>query len=69
MISGPYMKTASLVFLLALACTGCTVVSVAGSVVSTTVSVAGSVVSTGVDVAGSAVKGVAHAVSGSENKN
>ena len=57
------------VFLFALACTACTVVSVAGSVVSTTVSVAGSVVSTGVDVAGSAVKGVAHAVSGSENKN
>ncbi len=63
------MKAVSTAFFLALSCTGCTVVSVAGSVVSTTVSVAGSVVSTGVDVAGSAVKGVAHAVSGSENKN
>lgn len=49
-----------------LVCSGCTVVSVAGTAVSATVSVAGTVVSTGVSVAGSAVKGVAHAVSGSE---
>ena len=44
---------------------GCTVLSVAGTAVSTTVSVAGTVVGTGVSVAGSAIKGVASAVSSS----
>jgi hypothetical protein len=53
--------------LAALACAGCTVLSVAGTVVSTTVSVVGTVVETGVSVAGSAVKGVAKAVSGSDD--
>ena len=48
---------------------GCTVVSVAGTAVSTTVSVAGTIVSTGVSVAGSAVKGVASAVSGSAQES
>ena len=51
-----------------LACTGCSVLSVAGTVVSTTVSVVGTVVETGVSVAGSAVKGVAKAVSGSDDE-
>lgn len=46
-------------------CSGCTVMSVAGTAVSTTVSVAGTVVETGVSVAGSAVKGVASAATGS----
>jgi hypothetical protein len=50
-------------------CSGCTVMSVAGTAVSTTVSVAGTVVSTGVSLAGSAVKGVANTVSGSSDKN
>jgi hypothetical protein len=54
--------------LAALACTGCTVLSVAGTVVSTTASVVGTVVETGVSVAGSAVKGVAKAVSGSDDE-
>ena len=46
---------------------GCTVLSVAGTVVSTTASVAGTVVSTTASVAGSAVKGVANAVTGSSD--
>ena len=54
--------------LAALACSGCTVLSVAGTVVSTTASVVGTVVETGVSVAGSAVKGVAKAVSGSDDE-
>jgi len=54
-----------LVAALAAMISGCTVLSVAGTAVSTTVSVAGTVVSTGVSVAGSAVKGVASAVSSS----
>ncbi len=54
--------------LAALASTGCTVLSVAGTVVSTTASVVGTVVETGVSVAGSAVKGVAKAVSGSDDE-
>ena len=52
--------------LAALACSGCTVLSVAGTVVSTTASVVGTVVETGVSVTGSAIKGVAKAVSGSD---
>jgi hypothetical protein len=52
-----------------LASSGCTVLSVAGTAVSTTASVAGSVVSTGVSVTGSAVRGVAGVVSGSSSSN
>jgi len=52
----------------ALACSGCTVLSVAGTVVSTTASVVGTVVETGVSVTGSAIKGVAKAVSGSDDE-
>ena len=48
--------------------TGCAVLSVAGTVVSTTASVVGTVVETGVSVAGSAVKGVARALSGSDDE-
>ena len=58
------MRTILIAAVLAL-CSGCTVLSVAGTVVSTTASVAGTVVSTTASVAGSAVKGVANAVSGS----
>jgi hypothetical protein len=57
------------ILLLAFSCSACTVMSVAGTAVSTTVSVAGTVVETGVSVAGSAVRGVAHAASGSGDKN
>jgi hypothetical protein len=53
---------------LALVSTGCTVVSVAGTVVSTTASVAGTVIETTASVAGSVVKGVAHTVTGSEDE-
>ena len=42
--------------------------SVAGTVVSTTASVVGTVVETGVSVTGSAIKGVAKAVSGSDDE-
>lgn len=62
------MKNIVFAVVLALSCSACTVLSVAGTAVSTTASVAGSVISTGVDVAGSAVRGVAHAVSGSGDK-
>ena len=58
------MRTIFVAVLLAMV-SGCTVLSVAGTVVSTTASVAGTVVSTTASVAGSAVKGVANAVSGS----
>ena len=54
--------------LILLTCPGCTVLSVAGTVVSTTVSVVGTVVETGVSVTGSAIKGVAKAVSGSDDE-
>ena len=57
-----------LVALSLLFCSGCTVLSVAGTVVSTTVSVAGTVVETGVSVAGSAIRGVANVLSGKEEK-
>ena len=60
-------KIAPMMLLLFL-CTGCTVLSVAGTVVSTTVSVVGTVVETGVSVTGSAIKGVAKAVSGSDDE-
>jgi hypothetical protein len=49
-------------------CSGCTVLSVAGTVVSTTASVVGTVIETGVSVTGSAIKGVAKAVSGSDDE-
>jgi hypothetical protein len=62
------MKPLFCAFALIVLCSACTVVSVAGSVVSTGVSVAGTVVETGVSVAGSAVRGVAHAVTPSDNK-
>ena len=62
------MSKSAAVLLLLLTCSGCTVLSVAGTVVSTTVSVAGTVVETGVSVAGSAVKGVAKAMSGSDDE-
>lgn len=61
------MKT-MIVALSVLACSGCTVLSVAGTVVSTTVSVAGTVVETGVSVAGSAIRGVANTLSGKDDK-
>jgi hypothetical protein len=60
------MRTILIAGVLAL-CAGCTVLSVAGTVVSTTASVAGTVVSTTASVAGSAVKGVANAVTGSDD--
>ena len=47
---------------------GCSVISVTGSVVSTGVSVAATAVETGVSVTGAAVRGVARAVSPSDNK-
>jgi hypothetical protein len=61
------IKTAA-AFLLLLASSGCAVLSVAGTVVSTTASVVGTVVETGVSVAGSAVKGVAKVLSGSDDE-
>lgn len=63
------MKQICALMLSVLACSGCTVLWVAGTAVSTTVSVAGTVVSTGASIAGSAVKGVAHAVTGTSDKN
>jgi hypothetical protein len=57
------MKQIVTATLLVLSCTGCTVLSVAGTVVSTTASVVGTVVDTGVSVAGSVVKGVANTLS------
>jgi hypothetical protein len=57
------MKQIVTVGVLLLACTGCTVLSVAGTVVSTTASVVGTVVETGVSVTGSVVKGVANSLS------
>jgi len=57
------MKQIVTVGLLLLACTGCTVLSVAGTVVSTTASVVGTVVETGVNVTGSVIKGVANKLS------
>lgn len=68
-VTGKRMYKISALFGIVLACGGCTVLSVAGTAVSTTASVAGTVVSTGVSVAGSAVKGVANAVSGSSDKD
>ena len=58
----------TLAMVLVLSSTGCTVLSVAGTVVSTTASVVGTVVETGVSVTGSAIKGVAKAVSGSDDE-
>jgi hypothetical protein len=62
------MSKSAAALLLLLACSGCAVISVAGTVVSTTASVVGTVVETGVSVAGSAVKGVARAISGSDDE-
>jgi hypothetical protein len=61
------MKTILSALALAALCSACTVVSVAGTVVSTGVSVAGTVVETGASVAGSAVRGVARAVTPSDD--
>jgi hypothetical protein len=63
------MKKLCALLMFTLTCTGCTVLSVAGTAVTTTVSLAGTVIETGVSVAGSAVKGVASAVTGSGDKN
>ena len=63
------MKKLGALLILALPCTGCAVVSVVGTAVTTTASVAGTVVETGVSVAGSAVKAVASAVTPSGDKN
>ena len=62
------MRNITVVLLLLLSCTGCTVLSIAGTAVSTTVSVAGTVVETGVSVAGSAIRGVANTLSGPDDK-
>ena len=59
------MKKLATPLLCLLLCSGCSVVSATGSVVSTGVSVAGSVVSTGVSVTGSAIRGVSSAISAS----
>lgn len=50
--------------LLALGLSGCTVLSVAGTVVSTTASVAGTVISTGAKVTGKVIEKTVDAVSG-----
>lgn len=47
---------------------GCAVVSIAGSVVSTAASVVGTVVSTTVDVTGAVVRGTANAIAGGDEK-
>lgn len=60
------MKTIILAVAVFMSCSGCTVLSVAGTAVSTTVSIAGTVVGTGVSVAGSAIRGVASSVSGGD---
>ena len=62
------MKQIVTASLLLLACTGCTVLSVAGTAVSTTASVVGTVVETGVSVTGAVVKGVANTLTGSDDK-
>jgi len=62
------MKRITAVLLLLLSCTGCTVLSIAGTAVSTTVSVVGTVVETGVSVAGSAIRGVANTIAGPDEK-
>ena len=62
------MKTFFAALAVLVACSGCTVLSIAGTAVSTTVSVAGTIVETGVSVAGSAVKGVARVLSGSDDE-
>lgn len=63
------MNKLGALLLLTLPCTGCTLVSIAGTAVTTTASVAATVLETGVSVAGSAVKGVASAVTPSPDKN
>ena len=62
------MKTILPALALAALCSACTVLSVAGTAVSTSVSVVGTVVETGASVAGSAVRGVARAVTPSDDK-
>ena len=61
------MKTILAALALAALSSACTVISVAGTAVSTGVSVVGTVVKTGVSVAGSAVRGVADAVTPSSD--
>ena len=63
------MKTFLSVLALTSLASGCTVVSVAGSVVSTGVSVAATAVETGVSVAGSAVRGTARALTPSDKSD
>lgn len=63
------MKTLLAVLALSCAASGCTVLSVTGSVVSTGVSVAATAVETGVSVAGAGIRGVARAVTPSDDKN
>jgi hypothetical protein len=63
------MSTRTAAALLIVLCgTGCTVLSVAGTVVSTTASVVGTVVETGVSVTGSAIRGTARLLSGSDDE-
>lgn len=62
------MRKITAIFALLLSGTGCTVLSVAGTVVSTTVGVVGTVVETGVSVTGSLIKGVANTLSGPDDK-
>ena len=62
------MKKITAVLFLLLPCAGCTVLSIAGTAVSTTASVVGTVVETGVSVAGSAIRGVANTISGPDDK-
>ena len=62
------MKRIITALLLLLSCTGCTVLSIAGTAVSTTVSVVGTVVETGVSVAGSAIRGVANTIAGPDEE-
>jgi uncharacterized metal-binding protein len=63
------LKNGSALLSLVLACSGCSVVSLAGTAVSTTVSVAGSAISAGASVAASAVKAAANVASTSSDKN
>ena len=63
------MKKLAIALVLTLSCSGCAVVSVAGTVVSTTASIAGTAVETGVSVTGSLVRGVASTVSTSAQKD
>jgi uncharacterized metal-binding protein len=63
------LKNGGALLSLVFACSGCGVVSLAGTAVSTTVSVAGSAISAGASVASSAVKAAANTLSTSSDKN